>query len=503
MSSDNLYSQSLRSSVIVGGALALCAVIGLIKIKMIAVLLAPAGVGLIGLYMSIVGLVGTLTTFGLQTSAVRAVAHADALGDSDVLARVVSALHVLSWVTGILGGLTALALALPLRKWVFESDVQANAVVTLSAILLFNAVSNARLARLQGLRQIHAITRTQVLAAALSAIVAVAVYLNFGEDGIMIALLADALVLFAVSGWFARRTQAPRARLPLRDLIVEAKPMLGLGMAIVWSGLLTVGSDLFIRALVARSLGLSAAGVYHAAWILSTLFTGFLLNAMATDFYPRLTSVINDRDETNLLVNTQTEIGVLVALPSVLFTLALNNWLIPLLFSNAFSDAAGALAWMVFGACLRTFVWPLGFLQLSFGAGRSFMLTEAIFFGAQVILVVWLLPSGGVLSIGYAIAASSALYTAVMVYAARRLGGIVWSRQVWRTVGTSLTFLLVTLALNRLLPELTATLLGCLVSLVASAWCARALIQRVGHSHSAVKVLMRLPLIARLLRGLT
>ena len=49
------HRQIFRSSAIVGGASVINMAIGIIKVKVLAVLLGPAGVGLMGLYQTIAG----------------------------------------------------------------------------------------------------------------------------------------------------------------------------------------------------------------------------------------------------------------------------------------------------------------------------------------------------------------------------------------------------------------------------------------------------------------
>jgi antigen flippase len=53
------HREILKSSSIVGGAQAINCVVGLLRIKAVALLLGPSDVGLVGLYVSAIGLVGT------------------------------------------------------------------------------------------------------------------------------------------------------------------------------------------------------------------------------------------------------------------------------------------------------------------------------------------------------------------------------------------------------------------------------------------------------------
>ena len=76
MNGRSSYSQVLRASSIIGGANGLNYLVSLVRIKIIAVLLGPAGIGLVSLYTSAIGLVGTASGFGIGSSGVREVALA-------------------------------------------------------------------------------------------------------------------------------------------------------------------------------------------------------------------------------------------------------------------------------------------------------------------------------------------------------------------------------------------------------------------------------------------
>jgi probable addiction module antidote protein len=93
----------------------------------------------------------------------------------------------------------------------------------------------------------------------------------------------------------------------------------------------------------------------------------FVLGAMAADYYPRLTGVTTNKDKMGRLVNEQTEIAILLALPGLLFTLAFAPWLLEILYSREFINATALLHWFILGCMARVISWPLGFVMLALG----------------------------------------------------------------------------------------------------------------------------------------
>ena len=499
MSEGNSYRQILRSSSIMGGAQAINYLVSLLRVKVVAVLLGPAGVGVIGLYTSATSLLGTVTGLGLQGSAVRAIAQAQAQDDPLAVARTIRMLRRLVWATGALGWLASLALALPLSRWMFDSDRHAWALAVLGGTLLLSAISSGQSALLQGLRRIGDIARVQVAAAVLNTAVTIALYAWLREDGIVPVLLANAAVTLICSWWFARRVQVPEVTIDMAQAVAEAKPLLGLGVAMMWSGVLTLLLDLFTRTLISRQWGVDAAGIYQAAWALSGLFAGFVLGAMGTDFYPRLTAVIHDRAAAARAVNEQTEIGILLAVPGLLATLAFAKWIVWALYSAKFAPAADVLVWMVLGVFGRVLSWPMGFIQLSLGAGRWFMATEATFLAIQAGLVLLLVPRHGVLGAAYAFATCYVLYTAGMAWVGHRLIGFRWSAEAVRMMVVAGLLIAVAFAANRLLSDLFAAVSGAAITVVGGLWSLRGLALRLGQGHRLVHWMQRVPMLRRMM----
>jgi len=73
-------------------------------------------------------------------------------------------------------------------------------------------------------------------------------------------------------------------------------------------------------------------------------YLGFVLGAMATDYYPRLTAAISDTATATRLVNEQTEVALLLCAPVLLAMLGLAPWVIHLLYSAEFAPRSRSCA---------------------------------------------------------------------------------------------------------------------------------------------------------------
>lgn len=81
------YRQIIKATSLFGGVQAVQIIIQVIRPKFIAVLLGTSGIGIIGLLTSTIGLISSMTNFGLGISAVKTIAAAYETKDENVLLR--------------------------------------------------------------------------------------------------------------------------------------------------------------------------------------------------------------------------------------------------------------------------------------------------------------------------------------------------------------------------------------------------------------------------------
>jgi PST family polysaccharide transporter len=229
------------------------------------------------------------------------------------------------------------------------------------------------------------------------------------------------------------------------------------------AGFMTSASQLLVRSLIQRSQGPEALGHFHAAWTISMTYIGFVLQAMGTDYYPRLTAAIRDHAAVNKMVNQQTEIALLLAGPIFIAMIALAPWTIDLLYSSHFAEAAAVLRWQILGDILKVISWPLGFIILSAGEGRTFIFTE-LSSNATFVAVSWLgLPLLGVKATGLGFLAMYVVLLPIVYGLAHARTGFRWDNSVIKIALLIIGLSIAVMGIIALHP-LTGVWLGCISS---------------------------------------
>ncbi len=167
------YGQILKSSALIGGSSVLNVAIGIVRTKAMAVLLGPAGVGLMGLYGSIVDLAQSIAGMGINSSGVRQIAEAVGSGDTERIARTAMVLRRTSIVLGILGAVLLVVFSRQVSSVTFGSDQHAAAVALLSVAVFFRCVSAGQGALIQGMRRISDLAKMGVLGTLFGTIISI------------------------------------------------------------------------------------------------------------------------------------------------------------------------------------------------------------------------------------------------------------------------------------------------------------------------------------------
>jgi PST family polysaccharide transporter len=481
---------------VIGGAQGINYLIAMVRTKLVAVLLGPSGVGLVGLYVSATSLVGAFTAFGIATSGVREVAEAHSSGDFERVARTVTTLRRVCWVTGALGWLLTIALAYPLSVWTFGSGARALPVAILGASLLLTSISGGQTALLQGVRRINDLARLEVISVLVSTLVALALYTWLRERGIIPVLIATAIVNLGFSWWFARRLEVDAVSMRWAETWQHSRRLVSLGAAFMWTGLVTSAGGLLLRSVIVRDLGLDANGIYQAAWGISGMFAGFILGAMATDFYPRLTAVAHDHPQLNRLINEQTEIGILLALPGLLGTLGFSTLVMRIFYSSKFLPGAELLPWFVLGIFGQVVSWPMGFALAAKGASAWYVTVETTSNLLRLLLSIIFLKWLGLWGTALAIPVLYVAHTAFLVFICRRLSDFQWTAGSLKLMMVSAALIVIGFAVKTWLPPYPALAAAAVLTLAASIVSLRGVVHRLGDDHRLVKLACRIPGVA-------
>lgn len=460
------HRQILKSSSIIGGASVINILIGLFKIKVVAVLLGPAGIGLIGLLQNVMALSANVTSMGVGTVGTRQIAEANAKKDKQAIADTRRALFLGTMILAIIGAFVVWIIREPLATMFLSDKDKSTWVGWLAIGVALTVAAGSQKALLNGMRRIGDLAKLSIYSSAFATILGIASVWFWQEKGLLFFVISVPLATFILGHFYVNKLPRVKTKsISFLELKNQWNVLIRLGFAFMLAGLSVTFGQLAVRTLVQSELGFEALGLFESSWVISMTYIGFVLGAMGTDYYPRLTGIINDHAATIRLVNEQTEVALLLSGPILLAMLTFAPWVLTLLYSSEFSQAAQILRWQILGDVLKIISWPLAFVILASGAGKTYILVESL--GVIVFFfITWLgIDYFKVESTGIGFLSMYVVYLATVYFLVNRRIGFKWNKIVLKSA-----YILIVLAILVILISMYNELFGLILGLLLTVY---------------------------------
>ena len=336
----------------VQGLLIFC---GLLRSKLIALWIGPAGIGLYAVFNAALQALMPITQLNIRQSAVRSIAAAR---ESDRPAIVAS---VRWWLLrlGIIGAVVTLLLGF----------------AVLAVAVFCYAVANADETAMQGYMHLRPIFKVQARTAIISIVVGLLIIYFFREDGIVWSIVIYyAIFLFVM----LRYCDIPRRRFPAADNRRKGREFVRLGFYLTIAGFLGTFVQYAMISYLTKYHGEATAGIYQSGFLIICSYAGLLFNAISLEYFPRLSQIASRPKMASVAVSHEIAIAMYVLVPVVIVFLAADRLILRLLFSSEFMVALPMITVGITMLIFRGISFCLAIVILARGEGRTYIITESL-----------------------------------------------------------------------------------------------------------------------------
>lgn len=370
------YRSIFNSTSLFGGVQVFVILISIVKSKFVAILLGPTGIGVLGLIQSTLLFIGAISSFGLERSAVRNIAEANALGYSNRVAVVIAVLKKLVWLTGLLAAIFSFAFSGFLSELTFGNGDYNLGFKLLAISLLVNQITAGENAILRGLRKLKFIAKASLWGSILGLLISIPFYYLLGIKGIVPAMIGSSIGIFFITFYFSKKVEIESVKISNRHLFGQSKDMLLMGLALSVGSMFVLGGSYIIRLYIRNQGNIEDVGFYSAGFAILNSYFGVFFSALTTDYYPRLSGVADDNRKATQLMNQQSEMIVLLISPFLVFFLVFINLIITILYSNEFIPINTMMLWAGLGIYFKAVSWSLSVIFISKGEIKILLFSE-------------------------------------------------------------------------------------------------------------------------------
>ena len=373
-----------------------------------------------GLYQSGLQLVQQFSSMGLANSAVRDVSEANGFNDIHKIAKIVTIVRKLVWLTGFLGLIIVACCSPLLSKMSFGNYDYTIPFIILSVTLLMDQLSAGQRVVLQGMRRLKDLARCTTLGVTFGLITSVPLYYWFGIDGIIPTLILNSACSLTLSWVYSRRIKFEKVYVTPKQTFEQGKQMLVMGLSMSLSGIFATIVSYIIRAYIQNVGGIEQVGLFQAGFVIMSTYVGMVMNAIATDYYPRLAAINKDNEMCREVVSQQGEIGTIIIAPMLNICLVFMPFVLSLLYSDLFIAANEFISWACLGMMLKLAAWIISYLFIAKAESKMFLKLEL---SANIVYLLFSLLGYhymGLSGLGIAFALDYAVYFLLCYLIARK-----------------------------------------------------------------------------------
>ena len=489
----SLNSIILKASSYMGAASSLNLIFGLIRVKVAAIFIGVGGVGLLTNYRVIQTFIGSVIGLGVRQSAVRDIAESISKKDENIVSETIISLRILVFFLGLIGALLIFLFSSKISFFMFSSYEYSVQIALLGFAVFFANLTGGQLALIQGMGETKKLALFNVISGFFNLILSTIFFIYYGMEGILPSIIGISVVEYLLAILILKKIPYKKCYLSLKSFIIRTKIMINLGFSFMITSLGASFLAILINSLITKEISLDSVGIYAAATALTAISINFILNAMSADFYPRLTSLINNNEKAIDLINKQTEIGICIVLPGLFATAALADFLVYLFYSQEFMAASIIMPLLVLACLPRIISWPLAYIMLAKAASKSIILTEIFLSVINFILVYLLIERIGIWAPVLGVLFVRLLHIAITYIIGKKLINFYWSQRLQTIIFISIISLAIYIGAIYLLPNEIKIVFGMLLSLIVLFLCIKNISNIVELSGIYRKLLAKIP----------
>ena len=351
--------------------------------KVLAVYVGPSGYAVIGQFQNFIQIVTSFAGGAINTAVIKYTAqyYEDENRQRAIWRTAGSIVLLFSIIIAFL----IVILQKQLSIYIFQTDEFQSVFVWFAVFLLFFNFNALFLAILNGKKEIVKLVMANIIGSLFSLAITGVLAIKFGLYGALVALsiyqstaFLVTLILCYKADWFKFKYLFGKI-----DPDITRK-FAGFALMALTSALCVPLSQIAIRTYMTGEFGIEYAGYWEAMIRLSGAYLMLVTTTLSVYYLPRLSelSAISD-------IKKEVYLGYKIIFPVALIgaiaVYLLRDWIIGLLFTDAFLPMRDLFLWQMIGDSLKIGSWILAYLMLSKAMTKLFIVTEIIF---SVLLVV-------------------------------------------------------------------------------------------------------------------
>lgn len=391
---------------------------GLVSTKVVASIIGPTGIALIGQLNNFVTIILSLANGGITTGVTTYVAeHANHKENSQAF---ISNAFRISLISSSVIAVAIIFSADYLSHLILHSSEYKFVFRIFGGTIFLYALHALVLAILNGYKEYRKYVRVNIYSSIVSLVFSVILAVTLGLKGALISVVTYQSVVFLItltmvynSSWFSKDIFKSVVNLKI------VRQLLHFSLMAFTSALIIPLSQLLVRSHIASTLSVDQAGIWEGINRISGMYVQVVVASLSVYYLPRLAGLKNNNDVRREVFAVYKLMLPFLAIASLVIYL-LRDLIITIVFTGEFTAMRDLFLYQLMGDFLKMSGWVLGFIMIARAMTRTFIIMELLNYGLFILLSYFLIPQFGLVGSAMAYVVGHGVYLICMLVIFRK-----------------------------------------------------------------------------------
>lgn len=386
---------------------------GMISVKVVAVIIGPAGIALLGQLKNLETIIIGFANGGINNGITKYVAE---YKDDDAIIKsyISNAFRITLIATSVIAALLIIGCKY-ISQWVLFTDEYYYVFVVFGFTLILYTLNILLISILNGYKQFKKYVIVNICGTIFGLAYSIILVFVWGLPGAMINTVTYQSVIFFVTLWMCRKLPWMK-----KEFFVErlnrpiVRKYFGYSLMTLTSLALAPVSRMILRGYVISEMSASEAGIWEGMNNISSMYLSVITTAFAIYYLPRL-SEIKEPLELRKEIFKCYKIIVPMLLGMSLLIYLLRYFVLWLLFTPEFIQMEGLFALQLIGDFFKVCSWMLAYIMVAKAQTKLYITTEVVFSVIYLLLAFVFLRLNGIIGLVQGYLLNYVIYMVAMV----------------------------------------------------------------------------------------
>lgn len=355
-----------------------------VAVKVLAVVVGPGGVALLGQLSNFSSIALILGSGGINSGVTKYIA--EYRENKEKISEILSTSTKISLLLSVVIGLVLILLSEFLSNLILKSSEYKLVFVIFGFTLVFYTLNNQLLSVLNGFKEFKKYVVINIFASVFGLIFTVILVLLWNIKGALIASITYQSITFFISLFLVLKSPWFTKGLIFGSFnFRSAKKLAGYSIMTLVSASTVPLSQMLIRGYLTEKLSLNYAGIWEGMNRVSGMYLMILTTSLTVYYLPRLSETLNKAGLRQEIFKVYIFITPLLIF-SIILIFFFKNVIISLLFTSEFKIMSELFLFQLIGDFFKMMAWILSFLMIAKAMTLKYIVTEIIFTSTFVAL---------------------------------------------------------------------------------------------------------------------